>query len=153
MSDSTNRDLFNAAVQSAEQMANRSKHPSIAGNDYQQAFDQVVDALEREGVSAADFLPATGAGERLGFAKAGGRKGLLEAYLKLLRAKLCTPDGELQKLVNTGLQSVAAALVTLIITTLALPIVAIPLAGVLAGIMLTTGVEAFCEWSAPEPNA
>jgi hypothetical protein len=73
-------------------------------------------------------------------------------YSQAIKKKLCHPDGKLQRLAKLGLSTSAGAIVTSIISTLALPPTALGIAVPIAAILVTTGLEAYCEWSQEEPD-
>jgi hypothetical protein len=74
------------------------------------------------------------------------------AYKKRLRKQLCDPKGELHWLSQAGTQITGTAIVTAMVNTLALPIALLPVLGPMVGIILHTGVDAFCDATDDKPN-
>jgi hypothetical protein len=142
------KDSFQLAVADAEKLADQIRQASDIDQMAQTVFADVARGFEQQSIHLEDFLPVAGHSEKLGFATHHGKpSSLLDIYLQLLRERLCKQDGDLQKLVHSGIHGVSSALMTLVITALGLPIAALPLASVLTAILLSTGVEAFCRWS------
>ena len=119
-------------------------------------LEAVFDALER---AYGDYIDAGGSPDEvipgpaevaLGFRlrRPDGRS-IWRAYADVIRQELCNPDGELHGKVGSGLQTSGATLVTLLIATLGLPLVAAPIVAPIAGSILGLGVDAFCRYTAP----
>ncbi|MEL6159939.1 MAG: hypothetical protein AAFR18_12030 [Cyanobacteria bacterium J06627_32] len=72
---------------------------------------------------------------------------LWNVYSDSIKAKLCDPNGKLHNLVDIGLASSTGAVVTAILETLVFPPAAIGMVVPIAAILVTTGLEAYCEWT------
>jgi hypothetical protein len=81
----------------------------------------------------------------LGFSlqSADGRT-FFQIYSKLIRKSLCAPDGEFNKLIKSGLNTSVGAVLTAIVTSLGIPIVALGIMVPIAAVIANTGVDAFC---------
>ena len=108
-------------------------------------LEKAVHAFEEEGYPIDAIIPQ-GADSTLGFSlrSADGRT-FFDIYSKLIRKSLCAPGGEFNKLIKTGLHSSVGAVLTVIVTTLGIPLVALGVVIPIAVIIASTGVEAFCE--------
>jgi hypothetical protein len=149
--DKAAKSAFEATVSAADQLASKVRRSANPESVLQKSFEDALKALDNNNIAPDAFVPATGGTERLAFARdAKGHKALLDVYLDILRDKLCTKDSELQKMTQAGIHAVTASIVTLVITTLGLSVVAFPIAVPLAAILVTTGMEAFCKWSEPD---
>lgn len=141
---------FEKTVKAADALAIKLKKAANPEELAAKQFAAALTTLETHNIRADAFVPATSKAKKLAMSQEpADRKSLFQIYLDLLRKKLCTKGSELDKLVQAGIQGLSATLVTLIITTLGLSVVAFPIAIPLAGFLMATGVEAFCEWKKP----
>lgn len=108
-------------------------------------LEEAVQAFENEGYPLESIIPQ-GEDARLGFSlrSADGRT-FFEIYSSLIRKSLCTPDGEFNKLIKSGLNHSVGAILTVIVTSLGIPIVALGIMIPIAVIIANTGLDAFCE--------
>jgi hypothetical protein len=96
-----------------------------------------------------DAIVPTGAEPQLGFSLARARDGksFWNVYAQIVREDLCKTNGELRRLVDTGLSGSAGAILTAVMTGLGLPGAALAIAVPIAAILAASGVEAFCQFS------
>jgi hypothetical protein len=118
-----------------------------------ESLDRAIAELTAAGYQPSDLLPAD-AEPGLGFSLNEKRDGktLWQAIAISGRASLCDPEGDLNKRLVGGGKTSTGALVTAIMATLGLPAIAVALAVTLAGVILSIGLPAFCEWTAAEPD-
>jgi hypothetical protein len=127
------------------------------GKDLEPAFralEEQIRAFETEsGQDASVLLPAQDdAGLR--FLRNRNGENFWGAYEKRLRKQLCAPRGELRKLFRHGSQVSGSSLVTAVVAALKLPIELIALFGPIVAILMTVGLDAFCDAGAePEHGA
>jgi len=116
-------------------------------------LDAVLSELEREGVSASDLLPVSDE-SGLGFSLRQTRDGktFWRVIAETSRASLCDCQGDVRQSLTKGTQVGAGSLAATILTTLGLPLVAIPVAVTIAAVLLGVGIESFCQWSALPPD-
>lgn len=81
-------------------------------------------------------------------AKKGDAKAFVPLFKKRIRANLCDPNGEFTKLIQTGLHTSVGAVLTALVTALALPAAVLSLLIPIAVIVSYSGLEAFCEMGA-----
>jgi hypothetical protein len=109
------------------------------------ALDAGLAQFEESGFPIEALLPADGEAG-MGFAAvARTGNGFWRRYREAVRKSLCSHDGELGKAVRPVIQGGTGAIITAIIATLALPVVAIPVIVPLAAILVTIGLDAFCD--------
>lgn len=150
---SSNLSSQEKVFQEAENLAQEIRQK---GGDLSPAYESIeaaIQSFEDLGYSAESLLPADSE-EGLGFALEEVRtgKGFWNIYGRVIRDALCQPDGDLSKLVKTGLSGSTASLVTTLMVSLALPAAAISFAAPIAAIIAVLGVDAFCEWSSQDPG-
>ena len=125
------------------------------GGDVAAAFpelERAVQDFERQGYPIESIIPG-GKAASLGFSftRVDG-KTFFDVYARLIRDKLCTKDGEFNKLIENGLSSSVGAVLTAIVTALGIPLVALGVMIPVAVIITKTGLEAFCEVTEPRPE-
>ena len=131
-----------AAVQAEavcrEVQAHRSLEPVYA------SLEDALREFEASGGSLDEVLPG-GDDEALGFSR-GKPDGSVfwQRYAEVLRSELCTQGAELNTVVTHGAATTGASLVTILIATLGLPLVAAPVVAPIAGALLALGVKAMC---------
>lgn len=118
-----------------------------------ESLDEAIAELTSAGYKPSDLLPAD-AEPGLGFSLNEKRDGktLWQALATSGRASLCDPEGDLQKRLTGDGKTSTAALVTVIMTSLGLPGIAIAIAITMAGVILAIGLPAFCTWTGAEPD-
>lgn len=114
-------------------------------------LDLLVEELKAERRDAADLLPARaepGVGFMLNQKRDG--KTLLQTIAIAGRESLCDPEGEVRKKLSEVTQLGTGAVVSSVMFTLGLPVIAVPIAVAIVGMMLAIGIKGFCQWaSAP----
>jgi len=139
------------AAQEAEELMGQIR---IRGGDLGPAFEALeaaIPAFEKAGYQLEALLPSShDAG--LGFGKPGSRtgRGFWEVYSQAVRSSLCDPVGELRSAVKLGLGTSATSVVGAIMSVLALPLAACAIVAPIAAILMTIGLDAYCEWSKDE---
>jgi hypothetical protein len=133
----------------AERLADAIRDSRSSLNPVYRRLDAVIVEMAQSGASAADFLPAT-TESGIGFSLRPTRDGktLWQVVATTSRASVCDPQGEVRQHLARGTQAGASSLVAAILTTLGLPLAAVPIAVTIAAVLLGIGIEAFCEWSA-----
>jgi hypothetical protein len=110
-------------------------------------LEKAIHAFEDEGYPLESIIPQ-GGDSGLGFSlKRADGKTFFEIYSGLIRKSLCTADGEFNKLIKSGLNSSVGAILTVIVTSLGIPIVALGIMIPIAVIIATTGIDTFCEFT------
>lgn len=121
---------------------------SLADLDAAAAYpelEKAVRAFEAEGYPLGAIIPQ-GADNSLGFSlRAADGRTFFQVYSSLIRKSLCTPGGEFNKLIRSGFNSSVGAILTAIVTSLGIPLVALGVVIPVAVIIANTGVDAFCE--------
>jgi hypothetical protein len=146
----------NMAIQAAAARAQAVQQAIAQQNgDLEPAYRALEEAIEEfeqtSGESAEALVPAEDdAGLR--FRRTRHGQDFWAAYKKRLRKQLCAPKGKLRKLSQAGTQVTGTAIVTAIVSILTLPPLIIPLLGPMVGIILYTGVDAFCDATDDKPN-
>lgn len=114
------------------------------------SLESAIRDFTASGGSLDDVLPG-GDEEALGFRrdKPNGRD-FWRRYADVLRSELCTDGADLNTQVTQGVATSGATLVTVIIATLGLPLVAAPVIAPIAGAILGLGVKAIC--GNPDPD-
>ena len=107
-------------------------------------LESAISALEKEGFPPEALMPQT-AEMPLGFSFSPQK--FWPAYKKILREKLCSEEGELGKLIKSGGSASVGAILTSIVTSLAIPPAALGLMVPIAVIIVNTGIDAFCSCS------
>ena len=114
-------------------------------------LDSFVEELKAQQRNAADLLPADaepGVGFMLNQKRDG--KTLLQTIAISGRESLCDPEGEVRKKLSEVTQLGTGAVVSSVMFTLGLPVIAVPIAVAIVGMMLAIGIKGFCQWaSAP----
>ncbi len=141
---------YSEAGAEAEQLAalvdsTDSFHPVYA------KLDGLIEELKAERRNAADLLPANaepGVGFMLNQKRDG--KTLLQTIAITGRESLCDPEGEVRKKLSEVTQLGTGTVVSSVMFTLGLPVIAVPIAVAIVGMMLAIGIKGFCQWaSAP----
>lgn len=102
------------------------------------------------GGSLDDVLPG-GDEEALGFRRdQPDGQAFWSRYAEILRSELCTEGTELNTKVTRGIATTGASLVTVLMATLGLPLLAAPVIAPVAGAILALGVKAIC--GSPDPG-
>jgi hypothetical protein len=107
-------------------------------------LDRALSAFKK--VAPLEALIPSGEEARLGFslrALDAGR--FFDVYSGLLRKSLCTPEGEFRKLIRAGMDSSVGAILTALVTSLGIPVIALGVMIPVAVIIANTGLETFCE--------
>ena len=143
---SSNQRKFEEAEREANKLKEQVRHRGL-----DPAFDSLDKALSefRDAGYPIDALVPADAEPRLGFSltRASDGKSFWQVYKEVVREELCKEDGELQRLVKAGLAGSTGALITAIMTGLALPGAAFGIAVPIAGILAAKGVDAFCQFT------
>jgi hypothetical protein len=142
-------DLFDTEGAEAERIASAIRSEGGSLEPAYAAVDAAIAKIEEAGYNPADVLPAS-AEPGIGFSlreKHNGRT-LLQTIAHAWRGSLCDPQGELRKMFDHGGSIVTSSIVGAIVAALGLPIIAIPIATAVAGIILAIGLTGFCEWAA-----
>lgn len=117
-------------------------------------LDAFIAEMNAEGIQPADFLPAD-AEPGLGFSlsdKRGG-KSLWEYIAASCQAKLCDPKSDEHKAVLGALKTAGVpSLVTTILATLGLPLLAIPVVITVSAVVLSLGLSGFCQYLDAVPD-
>lgn len=111
------------------------------------ALDEAIATVEKQDVDIEDLLPA-GSEPGLGYSLRQRRDGktLWEAVAKAGRDRICASNSEVRRAFATNATS--TTLVTAVIATLGVSLVALPLIAPIVGFLLAAGVDGFCTWSA-----
>jgi len=119
------------------------------GDAYQQ-LETALQVFKDDGYPLESIIPQ-GEDAKLGFSlKSADARTFFEIYGKLIRKSLCTPHGEFSKLIKKGLDTSVGAVLTAIVTTLGIPLAALGVIIPVAVIITNTGLQAFCEFTAPK---
>lgn len=115
-------------------------------------LERAVQAFEAEGYPLEAIIPQ-GADNTLRFSlRSADGKTFFQVYSSLLRKNLCTPGGEFNKLIRSGLNSSVGAILTAIVSSLGIPLVALGVVIPVAVIIADTGLDAFCEMTEPKES-
>lgn len=107
-------------------------------------LENAMKSFEQEGYPIDAIVPGQ-QGATLGFSlKTMSGKAFFDAYARLIRKSLCAKDGEFNRLIRSGISSSVGAILTAIVTTLGIPLLALGLMVPIAVILANTGLEAFC---------
>ncbi len=137
---------FEEAERAASEIADRVREhglePALAELD--NALKQFSDA----GYPIESLVNSRG-DSRLGMSLTRARDGksFWTVYSEVIREELCKKDGELPKLVKAGLSGSTGALLTALMTGLALPGAAMAIMVPIAAILAAKGVDAFCRFT------
>ena len=130
------------AIQSATTL-----NENIGKNGVASAYlelEKAVLAFENEGYTLESIIPR-GEEASLGFSlRSGDSRTFFEIYSRLIRKRLCTPNGEFNKLIKSGLNSSVGAVLTAIVSSLGIPVMALSIMIPIAAIITNTGLDAFC---------
>jgi hypothetical protein len=130
------------AVQAAQELEAR-----LDEHELYPELENAVHAFEDAGYPIDAIIPQ-GADARLGFAlRSADGKTFFQVYSKLIRKSLCSPRGEFNKLIKSGLKVSAGAVLPAIVTALGIPTVALAVIVPVSVIIAKTGLDAFCEVS------
>jgi len=66
-------------------------------------------------------------------------------FLGRIRSNLCSKDGEFNKLIGAGLNTSVSGVLSGLVVTLGLPVVALPILVPIAVLICHSGLEAFCQ--------
>ncbi len=119
----------------------------VKGGDLSPAFAALqkgIQSFEGAGHRIDELIPATapaGLGARSLQAKTG--KGFWEIYSKAIRKTLCAKKSKLRTAIDGGSGSLAGY----VMTALALPVTATVIVAPIVAILVSVGVDAYCEWS------
>ena len=129
----------------AKQVQLAGEEPALA------ALETALHDLNDQGYPI-EILRPVGMDARLGAALAQAKSGksFWAAYSEVIRETLCKENSELQKLAKAGLSGSAGALVPVLLAGLALPVAVVSIVVPMAAIIAALGIDAFCQWSAPE---
>ena len=105
------------------------------------ALDSAVKAFENEGIPIDVLIPQ---GQETSLAFSFKSEAFWPTYRDLLRNRLCDEEGELYKLVSSGISTSVGAVLTAIVTALGIPRIALGVMIPIAVIIVNTGVDAFC---------
>lgn len=148
-----NKTELEAAGKLAEQLSREiTKNDGDLGPVYS-ALEEAAVKFKEGGGQLESVVPGSD-GAALGFRR--GRpdgRSIWDAYAEVLRDEICKPRGSLHKQVHTGLATGGATLVSLIMTTLGLPVGAIAIVAPIAGSIMGLGVTAFCKHCGPAREA
>lgn len=126
----------------------------LADKDVAAAYPELeiaLHAFEEAGYPIESILPQ-GADSALGFSlKTADGKTFYQVYAKLIHKSLCGPGGEFNKLIKSGLSTSVGAVMTAIVTSLGLPLLALPVIVPIVAIIANTGLDTFCEMVKAEP--
>ncbi|HEY1936403.1 MAG TPA: hypothetical protein VGJ33_00530 [Candidatus Angelobacter sp.] len=121
-----------------------------------QAFDNAIQAMERKGLALESLVPADKEFS-LGFAAGNDQtgEGFWKQYKKAIRKRICNPRSPVYKKFASGGSIGAGSLIGLLLKHLGLPVEAIPIAAIVAGILSAAGLDAICidQQSAPRKRA
>jgi hypothetical protein len=110
-------------------------------------LEKAIRQFTQDGYPIESIVPR-GTDARLGFTlKSSDGKTFFQVYAKLLRKSLCSPGGEFNKLIKSGINTSAGAVLSAIVSALGIPLVALGVIIPVAVIIANTGLEAFCELS------
>ena len=128
------------AIQAATQLDASLDEPGLYPE-----LEKAIRAFEADGYPIESIIPREDT--RLGFAlKSADGRTFFQIYAKLIRKSLCSPEGEFNKLIQSGLSKAGAgAVLTAIVTALGIPTVALAVIVPVAVIIARTGLDAFCE--------
>lgn len=139
-------EIQNAALE-AERLADAIRAQDGGLHRVYERLTIFITDIEAAGYHAEDLLPVD-AEPGLGFSLRDKRDGktLWQAIAYAARGSLCDSDSEVRKLLARGGSVGAGSLVTTILATLGLPLMAIPIAVAITAVILALGLEGFCDW-------
>ncbi|MBN1618339.1 hypothetical protein JW887_03285 [Candidatus Dojkabacteria bacterium] len=105
------------------------------------ALNDAIKAFEDEGYPVDVLIPQ---GQEVGLGFSFQSKDFWPIYSDLLRHKLCDPEGELNKLVKSGISTSVGAVLTAIVSALGIAGIALGVMIPIAVIVVNTGIDAFC---------
>ena len=122
-------------------------HGGDLGPAYE-ALEEGITELEQAGHDVDEIVPADSE-LSLGFWRVSDRsgKGFWAIYSRLVRRRICSPDSALRGHVDHAMQASTGAIVGAVVTALALPLAAAAIAAGIAAILISIGIDAFCEMS------
>jgi hypothetical protein len=145
MPEMTMDEAIQAATNLKEQLADKdlaAAYPEL---------EKALHAFEEEGYPIESILPQ-GTDFSLGFAlKTADGKTFYQVYSKLICKNLCGPGGEFNKLIKSGVSTSVGAVLTAVVTSLGIPLLALPVIAPVVAIIANTGLDAFCEMVKEEP--
>jgi len=110
-------------------------------------LETAVQEFKDEGYPIESIIPQ-GTDSKLGFSlKSADARDFWGIYAALIRKRLCDSEGELGKLIESGISTSVGAVLTAIVTALGIPAVALGIMIPIAAIIVNTGVDAFCAMS------
>jgi hypothetical protein len=113
-------------------------------------LEKAIHDFESDGFPLESIIPQ-GEDARLGFSlKRADGKSFSQIYLGMIRDRLCSDGGEFQKLIKSGLSSSVSAILTVIVSSLGIPLAALGIMIPIAVIISNTGLDAFCEFTKQE---
>lgn len=104
--------------------------------------DEALKMLQDAGFAPTEFLPPGG---DLNFSAGDAAAKFYKAYVKHLRPKICTENGDLRKTVGNALNAGAGALLPAMALVLAIPPAAVVFLAPIAAILVSVGLDAFCQ--------
>jgi hypothetical protein len=139
---------IDTAAAQAERLAEAIRSQNGSLDPVFHALDGAITAFDDAGYEPEDLLPAN-AEPGTAFSLRERRNGqtLWEAIVQAARDTICSKSADIKKLITPGGHAASAGLVSLIVTSLGLPIIAIPIAVAIASVILSIGLKGFCEWS------
>lgn len=113
------------------------------------ALEKAIPIFEGAGYQLDELIPAT-APAGIGFRKREARtgKGFWEIYSQAVRKTLCAKKSKLRVAIDSG----TGSLVTFVMTTLTLPLAAAVIIAPIVAILMSIGVDAYCQWSDESTN-
>lgn len=146
-------ETIDAAADEANSLAAKIRDTGDLTPVYQR-LDSFVADMDTQKVNIDALLPA-GEEPGLGFNIMEKRNGkTLWQYMgHELRTRLCDKNSDDHKaLVNAIAGGSTGGLVSLLLTTLGMPVIAIPLISIIAGVILAVGLSGFCDWTSNPPD-
>jgi hypothetical protein len=135
---------INAAIELNEEIGRRGIKSAYS------ELEKAVRSFEKNGYPLESIIPH-GEDTGLGFSlRRTDGKTFFAIYSSLIHKKLCKPGGEFNKLIKTGIDSSVGAVLTAIVTSLGIPLVALSIMIPIAVIIFNTGIEAFCKFTEEE---
>ena len=113
-----------------------------------EAFSKAIRQIEDTGISLDEVVQLNGQ-YALGYNKYSTDSGrsFWKAYSEVIRSSLCQKSGELRSQIKTVITAGAGSTISSLMILLGLPIAAAPLLAPIAAILLTLGIDAFCQQS------
>jgi hypothetical protein len=137
----------------AEKLAAKIK---AQGGSLEPAFDFFTEAIEKLDQSDTPLESLVPAESEVGLGFSGRRartgKGFWARYKQAIRSRVCDPKSDFHKRLHAGAPYGAGAIIGWLMTALGLPLVGLPVATGITGVILASGIEALCaEDEKPSP--